>query len=204
MLTPPFFFPPDETCPPPPAAAAPAPRPELPGDVALGPDGVAHLLVRDEYAVCWWAVDEDGASALVAVWPAGGPAPEALLLAEDGSAVLLGRGDGGLWVARVGADGRVREAFVPLPGRPLRVELAPDAQVVRLVLQDAAGVCTWWRVDLGGGRAELLATLPPTRAGAGLLVGTAPLDSAGGAPLPPVGGAPFSPDGGDDAARSPR
>lgn len=182
MLTPPFFFPPDDSCPPPPAAAAPAPRPELPGDVALGPDGVAHLLVRDDYAVCWWAVDEDGGTALVAVWPAGGPTPEALLVAEDGSAVLLGRGEGGLSVARVGVDGRVWEVCVPLPARPVRVELAPDARVVRLVLRDDRGVSTWWRVDLPGARAELLATLPPTRAEHPAL----------------------TPDGDDDAARSPR
>lgn len=205
MLTPPFFFPPDDTCPPPPAAAAPAPRPDLPGDVALGPDGLAHLLVRDDYAVCWWTVDEDGASALVAVWPAGGPAPEALSVAEDGSAVLLGRGEGGLWVARVGVEGRVREAFVPVTGRPLRLELAGDGRVVRLVLRDAAGVSTWWRVDLDAGRVELLATLPAVRPSAlGLLGVGAPLQFDVGEP-PDLGvGAPLNLPGGDDAARSPR
>lgn len=198
MLTPPFFFPPDESCPPPPAAAAPAPRPEAPGDVALGPDGVAHLLVRDDYAVCWWTVDEDGGSALVAVWPAGGPAPEVIALAEDGSAVLLGGGDGGLWVARVGVEGRVREAFVPVPGRPERVELAPDGRVVRLLLEGEAAVRTWWRVDLRSAQAELLATLPPARAEA------APAARAGGATPDPTGGVPLNPTGGADAARSPR
>jgi hypothetical protein len=159
MLTPPFLYPPDDPCPPPPASA-PAPRPDVPGDFALGPDGAAHLLVRDAWAVCWWVVGEDGESALIAIWPTSGPVPEAIHVAEDGAAVLVGAAGAGFAVTRVGTDGLASEVALPVRGTAGRLETDGTGRVVRLVLREEQGGASCWRVDLRRGRADRLATLP--------------------------------------------
>lgn len=163
MLSPPFYFSLAAACPPAPAAAAPPPA-DQPGGTALGPDGVAHVLVQDAHAVCWWAVTEDGDAALRAVWPLPGPHPVAIDVAETGLIVLTGRTEAGWAVTTIAPDGRTREIAVGERGGLYRFEVDAPGTVARLAWREPTGT-VYDRVDLGSGRVDELSRVTTPKGG---------------------------------------
>lgn len=159
MLSPPFYFAVAAACPPAPETAPP-PLPDRPPEMALGPDGVAHVLVQDPHAVCWWALAEDGEAALRAVWPLPGPHPVAIDVAENGLVVFTGRTDAGWAVTTIAPDGHTREIPLGNRGWLRRFEVDGLGTVARLAWTEPSGT-VYDRVNLRTGRIDELSRVSP-------------------------------------------
>lgn len=150
MLTPPFLFLPAAAACPPPQEEAPPPT-LRPGQLALAPDGTAHMLTTDPYAVCWWSVSEEGEPELHAIWPLPGPHPVALAVAAEGEVVMAGRTDAGWAVTVIGGEGSPRDIPVGGDGQLLRLEVDPVGAYARLAWIGRDGAAAYRRVDLRTG-----------------------------------------------------
>jgi hypothetical protein len=149
-------------------AASPCPPPRPPAE-AIGGDGTAWVIVRDEVRACLVAVDEDGAASLVTRWSLRGDgAPVALAALADGRAVLA-RPERHRWRLSTW-DPRGVETPLPiwLPSPP-DVMLAHPYRALVGIRMSRCATCDpparpparAWLVDIDAGSVAAIGSVPP-------------------------------------------
>ena len=147
-------------------AALPCP-PAAPPAGAIGGDGTAWVIARDEVRACLIAVDEDGETSLVTRWSLRGQqAPVALAALADGRAVLV-RPEGQRWRLSTW-DRRGIETALPIwvPAAPDIVIAHPERALIALRMpRPDIGTrrqhARIWLVDVDAGAVAALGSVDP-------------------------------------------